>query len=160
MIRSPALDLYTNVHWQLEKGRNNWRKGEARQFTTSLDGDEIDHIQFILENLSKKTLVGLLRLKKELKKRGEKVEHVHPLSFFIAVLSPQCIRLFYDLRARKGMPYSEFMKGAIESFSDQSRRGNLTDQQLLTFANITKRNFSQIKAFASAHDWKGLIGWL
>lgn len=160
MIRSPALDLYANAHWELEQGRGNWCKGQARPFTSCLDNHEIENIQFILENLSKKSLIGLLRLKKELKKRGETLEHVHPLSFFIGVLSSRCVRFFYDLKARRGMPYSEFVKGAIESFHDESKKGNITDQQLQIFANITKRSFSQIKAFASVNDWKGLIGWL
>lgn len=150
----------TPIFLGLQLGRGSWEKGHPREFSPKIDSEDLSHIQFILKNLANKSLIGLLKLKKELKKRGEKVDHVHPLTFFIGVLSPSCVQYFYELKARKGLPYSEFVKGAIESFHDERKHNNLTLEQISLFAKMTKRNEKQIRAFIEAKDYSGLIQWL
>lgn len=156
---SNVSNLYTA--WsQLDGDRGSWKKGQPRSFSTKLSGDELNNIKYILERLSSKTLIGLLREKKELKKRGEKLDHVHPLTFFIGVLSSNCVSDFYSLKHRKGLPLNEFVKGAVESFHDERKHNNISDAQLQTFAKITGRCIHQVRAFANSNDWKGLIRWL
>ncbi len=144
----------------LDADRGNWRKGQPRRFVTQLSGDELNNIKYILERLSSKTLIGLLKEKKELKKRGDRLDHVHPLTFFIGVLSSHCVSDFYSLKHRKGLPLDEFIKGAVESFHDERKHNNISDGQLQIFAQITGRCIHQVRAFANSNDWKGLIRWL
>ncbi|MCH9633177.1 MAG: hypothetical protein S4CHLAM6_15300 [Chlamydiae bacterium] len=161
MIRSTSniSNLYT-VWSSLDSGKGNWKKGKPRQFSSQLSNDELNNIKYILERLSSKSLIGLLKEKRELKKRGQRLDHVHPLTFFIGVLSPQCVSAFYSLKHRKGLPLDEFVKGAVESFHDERKHGNISDSQLQTFAKITGRCIHQIRAFVNSNDWKGLIRWL
>lgn len=144
----------------LNFARGGWKKGQPRPFVESLDGGEMNDIKFILEKLSRESWLHLLKLKKELKKRGEKLDHVHPLSFFIGVLSPTCAEFFQNLKKKGGLPYSEFVSGAVESFHDERKHGNITDQQLSIFAQKTGRDLGTICSYAYSNNWNGFINYL
>ncbi len=155
-----SFSRFTTAWTGLEMDRGDWQKGQARKFSIKLDTDELNNIKYILEKLSKKSLIGLLRDRKELKSRGERLDHVHPLTFFMGVLSPHCVSNFYDLKARRGMPLDEFVKGAVDSFCNERSHNNITDHQIKIFAQKTERNLQQIRIFVSSDDWNGLIRWL
>lgn len=159
-ILDRTYDFSVSSFEELYERRGNWTKGRPRKFKTSLEPDELNHIRFILENLAKQYWPKLLMMKKELNKRGELIDHVHPLTFFIGVLKPQCYSWFCDLKKRGGIALSKFVEGAVESFHDEVKHGNITKQQIQIFARITGKNSKVIQGFADSKDWKSFIKWL
>lgn len=145
---------------ELDEGRGSWKKGQPRKFKTSLDVEEIDDIKFIVENLAKQYWPKLLMMKKEMNRRGERLDHVHPLTFFMGVLKPQCYSWFLDLKKRGGLALSKFIEGAVESFHDEAKHGNITKEQIQIFAKITGKNAKIVRDFAASGDWKSFIKWL
>lgn len=161
MILNPQFrNLDPTPLFPLETARGGWRKGMPRPFQRDVDGDERGNIRYILEKLSKKSLISLFKYKKELKKRGDRIEHVHPLTFLIGALSPDCSGFFYALKRRKGIPFDEFLKGVVESFHDEARHGNITEKHIQIFAQKTNRCVHQVRAFVHSRQWKDFIHWL
>jgi len=140
--------------------RGGWKKGQPRNFTVQLDSGEESGVQFILDKLSKESWVQLLLSRKALKQKGAELDHVHPLSFFIGVLSPSCAYLFQELKNKGGLAFNEFIKGAAESFRDEKKHGNLTEAQIQIFAQKTGKSIHNVRKFVDSNDWKGFIKWL
>lgn len=156
-----ALNINPFIHVPaLKLAKGAWSKGQPRFFTVHIEPHEQDAILHIIKTLSEKSLKNLLKEKNQLNKRGEELEHVHPLTFFIGVLSHHCGHHFRDLKRRGGIPYDEFLKGAIKSFKEEHQHNNLTDQQIQEFANITGKCIHQTRRFIQSHDWPGFINWL
>lgn len=149
----------SNFQSALKLGRDGWSKGMPRVFKIDLDSSEVSNIKFIIDNLANKGWVKLLKLRKDLKKKGDQLDHVHPLSFFMTVVNT-CYPHFRALKSRGGMPLNEFVGGAVESFHDERIRGNITDDQMRIFAQRTGRDFVQIKNFANSNNWEGFVKWL
>ncbi len=149
-----------NFYLEPEKGRGSWGKGQPRNFSVSVDGDETSHIQFIVDKLANKSWPKLLLLKKELKKRGDQIDHLHPLTFLIGVLQSGQGGNFHKLKNKNGRAWKELLQGCLESFHDEVNHHNVTPENLKLFAETIQRDEGQVQHFALCHDWNGLIHWI
>jgi len=65
----------------------NWNPGHPRVFKENLDSEEQAALNYILENLAQKSLLKLLTIQGKLKERGARLDHIHPLAFFMGIMS-------------------------------------------------------------------------
>lgn len=148
------------VQFPMCYGAEGWSKGQPRHFKIEFDSDELSNLKFILENLATKKLPKLFVMRKELGKRGERLDHLHPLAFLLAALNHDSNPYFYQLKKKGGKAWEEFVKGCVESFHEESRHGNITTQQIEVFSQLTNKPFHQVQAYLNSHSYYHFINWL
>ena len=140
------------------KAKGNWKKGRPREFQESLDAKEKSSLRCILETLSKKSFVKILALSKKLSDHGKELDHVHPISFFIGIFTDDHHkRHFHELKKKKGKPWKEFLKGAVESFKEERRHNNIHVHHIETFSKLTNKDFHALMGFSNSQNWEGFI---
>lgn len=109
----------------------------VRNYDAPLTKQEKEDISYIITYLSEKSYPTLLWHKFSLEAAGERIDHVHPLRFFICVLTDEeLVKGVKKIYWNGGKVWSDFVGGIKESLKDEFHRNNLRDDQLIDFAKI------------------------
>lgn len=142
---------YARHHW-------NWQPGQPRVFIHQFDHEEHHCLHYILENLAQKNILMLWPLQNEMKKKGDALEHVHPLSFFMHILSHTTLRShFNQLREKNNKAWKEFLKGALKSFTEEHRHRNISDDHIETFCSRTGKDVHHVRHAMHHGQWENFI---
>ncbi len=120
-----------------EARRGNSRKAtsEPRNYQAKLAPKEKKDISFIVTSLASKSYASLLMLKPSLDAAGERINHVHPLRFLMAIFTDEELKVgIRKIHSNGGMIWGDFSGGLKESLAEEAQRGNLTDACVKDFA--------------------------
>lgn len=141
--------------------QRGWRVGQPRLFVVPFNDHEHRAIHYILENLSTKNLMVLFAIQSKLKAKGDQLEHIHPLSFFMHILkNPTLKKYFHDLRRKNNRSWTEFKNGAIKSFSQEKAHQNIQDSHIEHFCTQTQKDPYHIRHLIHENRWTDLINHL
>lgn len=130
----------------------------ARNYDAPLTKQEKSDISYIIKYLSEKPAHTLLWHKFSLEAAGGRIDHVHPLRFFICVLTDEelaeGIKKIYRNRTSTsgGWVWNDFVEGIKESLKEEYHRNNLRDDQLTEFAKIV--GIESRELFVNVHERK------
>lgn len=137
----------------LETSRDSWNPGTPRMFK-DLNGEEHGALKFILENLSQKSILKLLTIQGKLKEKGDRLDHLHPLAFFMGILSHNNLRdYFYELRHKDNRAWREFAGEAINSFKQEHHHGNILDEHIEAFCQRLGKDVHHIRHLMHQQYW-------
>lgn len=138
----------------VDSARGNWNPGRPRVFKESLDSEEHDALKYILENLAQKSLLKLLTIQGKLKERGARLDHIHPLAFFMGIMSHSNLRdNFIQLRNKGNKAWKEFIKGAVDSFNTEKRGSNINDHHIERFCEKAGKDPHFIRHLMHTENW-------
>lgn len=142
----------------IDQKRGNWNNGHPRIFKESIDRDEYSALIYILENLAKKSLIKLMPMQGKLKKKGNQLDHLHPLAFFMAImLHPKLRDYFYQLKNKNNKAWKEFLNGAVNSFKDEKRGHNIHDQHIEAFCHRLNKDPHFVRHLMHTENWIDFI---
>ena len=154
---------YNNPYQQavLDQVHPTWRAEHPRIFKESFESHEHSAITYILENLSKKSMLGLLPIKGKLRERGNDLEHVHPLAFFMEIMSHHELKKhFHRLRNKDNKAWTEFSKGAIKSFKEEKQKQNIHDHHIELFCQRTQKDPNHVRFLMHQEKWHDFLAYL
>jgi len=120
---------------------------------------EVRIIKKIVNTLGEKNEIQLLFKKKELKKLGNKIYHVHPLKFLEAVFTDE--KTAHSMREveKNHFKWDGFMDGFSEKIDKELSSGNLL-QYLSGFAATLSLDPKKLHEYAVNRDWKKFVRYL
>lgn len=152
---------YQSVFEHIDAARGDWRKGNPRIFKENIDHEERDALKYILENLVRKSLIKLIPLRRQLNDRGNRLDHLHPLSFFLGILTDGVLKdHFHNLKRKNNKAWSEFFSGVANSFKEEKRKNNIHDYQIETFCRRLGKDPHHVRHLVHIENWKDLINYL
>ena len=144
----------------------NIRVMQCAEVTPSIDpfyllqitSSDKDNIYFIIHTLAKSNMIKLGLKKKELRKRGDKIQPVHPLRFISYVMGEGGLRS--DMRKVKKSSYkwNNFMEGLSERLKRDAHQDNL-NRYVPGFAHSLGVNANEIQSLIDRRDWHGLVNY-
>ena len=97
--------------------------------------------------------------KKDLEKKGRKINHVHPIRFLGTVFSDPYLKgCMKDIR-ESYFKWHGFVDGYSVRMEEEHDKGNLLPY-VNSFCQIVNGNPDQVRAFIMKRDWEGLMRYL
>jgi hypothetical protein len=132
-----------------------------RSYDRSLTGSEKKDIALIVNTLAEKSLMSLWGYRTTLEEAGDRVNNVHPLSFFLYVFTdPHLKENMKGIKKRGGIVWGDFIGGMAESFVEESKRKNVTETQISDFAEKVKVPEKPLILLAKENKWSDFISFV
>lgn len=129
-----------------------------RDYSKTLTSFEFADIHFIIKTMATKSLTSLLKYKSALNDAGDRVDHVHPLKFLLAIFKDEELKVhMHNLKKRGGMVWSEFYKGLKGSLQEELDLGNLTDDMIDDFSYTLDLDSALISDDIKKEHWDVFI---
>ncbi|MCH9634465.1 MAG: hypothetical protein S4CHLAM7_12170 [Chlamydiae bacterium] len=145
----------------IDSARGDWSQGHPRVYKESLDNEEHNALLYILENLAKKSLLKLMLIQGKLKESGARLEHLHPLAFFMGIMNHSSLKNhFYKLRDKDNYAWKEFTQGAINSFKEEKSGANINDHHIEHFCQEVGKDPHFVRHLMHNENWNEFISHL
>jgi hypothetical protein len=166
--REFLLDFMPSQLISSDQGKDSEKSSEnkARDYYAVPTQDEIDDVAYIVTTLAETPYARLLGKRKELKKRGKHVEHLHPLKFLTIIFSNEHLRAaLHVLRGRDGFfkgisVWDEFKDELFASLTKETKHKNMKEEYILDFARALEIDSAAILGVAQAQSWGKFIDTL
>lgn len=116
-------------------------------------------LSYIVNTLSKSSLVSLMRQKRDLERAGDRINNIHPLRFLIAIFTDEELKVGIR-NIPKGWVWDDFMKGLRDSLNEEAGRGNMRVDCIEDFARVLEINMSSIMPAIQSRRWEELVSTL
>ncbi|MCE2982397.1 MAG: hypothetical protein LW832_02410 [Parachlamydia sp.] len=167
-------DYYGSMEWMAERHNqldltlvvsNNKltvrKKTVERDYYATLTKQEKKDIHDIVTSLASDSLISLGANKSSLKKKGERIEHLHPLKFLEAILTDEKLKAgMHAIRDRGAWIWDEFVGGFIRGFKEETEKQNMKVEYILDFSSKVGINSALIMPSLQAGKWKEMINVL
>lgn len=134
----------------------NVHQEEQLKYFTPLSQEEEQNIHFIISTLSTKSMISLLRYRKQLELAGAKTEKVHPLRFWKEVLSQDTLKS--GLPNIGSIPRKQLISDFAVSFGSAQRSGLMKEAYVTDFCQTTGFSKELFNSYAERGDWVGFLG--
>lgn len=131
-----------------------------RDYHEQVTDQEKEYIAFIVTTLGNKPLTKIYKEKDNLKKIGDKIDHIHPLRFLMTVFTDEELKAAIANIKESRWVWGEFKKGLFNSLKDESKSKNMNIEFIQDFANTVEIDSSLIIPAINQSDWDGLISIL
>ena len=131
-----------------------------RDYNVEVTDEEKDIVYYIIHTMGTKSLFKIYNEKSKLKKEGEKIDHLHPFRFLLAIFTDEDLKV--DMANIKGskLVWSEFKKGLFTSLTEETKRNNVTSDQIKDFSDQLGIKDSLIIDSLKKKDWDDFISIL
>ena len=99
--------------------------GYPRDYSSGYTQEEFSDIQFIVRTLADKSLVTIAKERYSLESAGDRIDHVHPLNFLLAVFTDEEMKVAVRNIRSKGWVWSNFIGGIRQTLSTESDINNV-----------------------------------
>lgn len=126
--------------------------GYPRDYRTGFSDPEFTDIQFIVRTLADKSLVTIAKERYSLEAAGDRIDHVHPLNFLLAIFDDEELKVAIRNIRGKGWVWSNFMYGIKQTLSAEMAQNNVTPH-LQDFANKLGVSLQTILPAVRSRNW-------
>lgn len=140
--------------------RNHARKAAIatpRNYKVEVAAAEKKDIRYITTTLANKPLSTLWRFKGSLEAAGDRINHIHPLSFLITIFTDEELKVAVRNLRKRGWVWTDFYSGLSQSLSEEFSRNNLSDVQVHSFAAEVGVSAADLLPAIHAARWQNLI---
>ena len=131
-----------------------------RDYNIPVSKKEKQDVAYIINSLSKDSLVSLAKSRSSIKKVGDRVEHLHPLRFLMTIFTSEELKAgIHGIRDRSWV-WDEFCSGLIDNLKEEFSHQNLKDEYVLDFAERVKIDPNLITPSIHQGQWKQFINIL
>lgn len=132
-------------------------QNQIRDYYKPLTKQDREDIEKIVTSLAKYTWTELLSHRSSIKKAGDRVDTVHPLKFLECIFTNEKLKAgIHSIRERSKI-WSEFSGGLFKSLETESKRNNLTAEQIADFSNALGIDSSKITGSIKKRNWTELF---
>lgn len=135
------------------------RAGPAtpRNYGAPVSSTEKEYIRFIIRSLAKHNWAQLAKEESSLKRKGDKIDHIHPFRFLQCVFTDEELKVgLYAIWKKGGRIWNEYYDGLKKSLNEESDLFNLV-QFTPDFANNVGINVHLILPYIQTRQWSTLI---
>lgn len=154
-----TMDIFVNGS-RISKVVARQPKNVPRNYYAPLTDSEKTDIAFILKTLANNSWIKILKNKSSLKKAGDRIDHVHPLKWLLAIFGNE--ELLVCVRTIDGKPFvwKEWLDGTIRSLSEEHALNNLKPEYIENFAHQLKIDPALIRPAIENRQWEQFINIL
>lgn len=127
--------------------------------TLPLTSSERDTITYIITNMAEKNIFELAFEKKKMEKKGDSINHVHPLRFIGHIFSSPDLKRNIKRIKKSSFKWDAFMDGFSKRMKTESSQNNLL-KYVDGFAKQVNANPEKITYYIQKKDWEGLVRYL
>lgn len=164
-LQQNSLDIFNSSCDQRDEGEtiqirlcSSNQNDCAPFYSLYLSNSDKDSIQWVIHTLAKSNPVKLGIKQKEIRKRGDKIEHVHPLRFWSFVIGEGGLRDDMHKIRKSGYKWSNFSDNYFKRLSREADNNNLL-QYVPGFAQSLNVDENVIRTFIQNHDWNGFVNY-
>lgn len=128
---------------------------ESQKYFGPLTSEEAQSIHYIISTLSSKSMISLLRYKKQLEIAGAKTKNVHPLRFWKEVLTNESLRS--GLPNIGSIPRKQLLGDFSTAFASAQKNGLMKVAYMEDFCRATGTSPGVFHSYADRGDWNGLL---
>ncbi len=128
-------------------------------FKTPLEDWEQKAIRRIVSTMAEKNLLQLGLEKKTLKKKGKKINHVHPLRFVGYIFADPYLKQCMQQIKKSSFKWNGFVRGFSGRMMEEAVRDNLRPH-LPEFSHHLTVNQENLQIYIDNKDWEGLLKFL
>lgn len=129
----------------------------ARNYNAPLKACEKDDIDYIVATLGLESLGKVAKEKPNLKKVGDRVDHVHPLNFLYCIFSDSKSRTCYHALKERSWIWSSFKDGIVGSLDQEARANNMKEEYVQDFATKLGIDAQMILPSIRNKDWNQFL---
>lgn len=115
-------------------------------------------IHWVIHTIAKNNPVKLGLNQKEIRKKGDKIQHVHPLRFLSFVMGEGGLRSDMHKIKKSGFKWNNFIKDYSNRLSREASSNNL-NAYVPGFAHSLAVDEQTIQSMIDRHDWHGLVNY-
>lgn len=161
-----TLELDQNERGLLEEmgfktsTRHGQNLGYPRNYDAPLTASEISDIRYIVTSLSSRSLVYLLSNRGDFEAAGDRLDHLHPLKFLMAIFVDEEMKAAIRNIRGRGWVWGNFIAGFKDSFSTEDSLGNVRKDQVMDFAQNVEVDFQLVYPSFQRKNWEECINLL
>lgn len=130
--------------------------GYPRDYAGGYTEEEFNDIQFIVRTLADKSLVTIAKERYSLEAAGDRIDHVHPLNFLLAIFEDEQLKVAVRNIRGKGWVWSNFMSGIRQTLSTEMDINNITPH-LKDFAEKLEVGMQLLLPPVRSRNWDLLV---
>lgn len=157
------LQEQSAVYYELaasKQGATLTLKKNFRDYNLSVTKKEKQDISEIIKALSQKSLLSLAASRSELKKIGNRIDHLHPLRFLSTLLTSEELKTGLHKIRERGWVWEEFSSDLVKNLDKEHSNNNLKEEYLADFAKRVGIDLNEIKSPIHNKAWKQFIDLL
>lgn len=134
-------------------------KGLKRVYKQGLSSSDKKNIEHIVLTLGNSSLISLAKSKSELRKKGQEIDHIHPLRFLEYVFSNENLKAAFSNMEKRKWVWSEFFDGMKKRLDEEASNKNVTEH-LDSFAKNLNINIKNLQSLVKEKRWKDFLNAL
>ncbi len=132
----------------------------VRNYKIPATKNEQEIVQYIVITMANKSLAKIWKERNALKKAGDKLEHLHPFRFLLAIFTNEEAKAaMASLKGREWV-WGEFKKGLYTSLTEEHEKRNLKVEHVNDFAEQLGIQSQLILPAIKNCDWDELVSAL
>lgn len=135
-------------------------KSINRNYSNPLTQQEKDDIGYIVRTLANHNLIEIWGHKANLKKAGDRIDHVHPFRFLECIFTNNELKSCMSTIKGKSWVWDDFLKGLKKSLSQEAKKNNLIQSQIQDFAKHVNISSGAISPSIHSQKWEDLVNIL
>jgi hypothetical protein len=132
-------------------------KVQWRDYNQDVTEQEKEDLTYIVTTLGNKSLTKIYKEKENLKKAGDRIDHLHPLRFLRTVFTDEELKAAIANIKESRWVWGEFKKGLFNSLKDETRNKNMNIEFIKDFASSIDIDPALIIPSINESDWDNLI---
>lgn len=133
---------------------------DLRNYQGKISKSDVDDLTFILSTMAKSSLAGIATKRSDLKRAGERIEHLHPYRFLEIIFTNEELKAYVAAVRGRAFVWKEFLNGLEGSFEDEWKNKNVTTEQLKDFSNRVGLDHNLLQPYVKDQRWKDLVNKL
>lgn len=145
--------------WKKNAGRGHEQfLGSPRDYDAPLTAQEQKDVHYIITMLANYSFISIAAHKGDLEAAGRRIDHLHPLAFFREVFTNEELKVgLRNIRMKGPWIWDHFCGGICESLAVAWQNNNLTDEQVIDFADIVEVDLGLIYASVQEQQWEYFV---
>lgn len=129
----------------------------GRDYSRPVSEREKKDIAQLVNTLGLEPLVKVASKHAELKKIGERIEHIHPLRFLACIFTDEQMKAAMQALKSRSWIFDEFMTGIKGTLDQEMSRDNLQPHQIHHFSGAVGLDLTHLAPHFESRQWEGLI---
>ncbi len=142
----------TRIHGKIT---SSWRN-----YNIEISPMEMEYIYFIISTLGNKSLAKIWKEESSLKKAGDRIDHIHPLKFLMAIFTDEDLKVAIANLRESHWVWGKFKNGLYDSLSDELANDNMPFEYIQDFADTLGIDMMLILPSISQSNWDELLSIL
>lgn len=140
--------------------RSAKKQSLIRNYYATVTPEEKSDLAYITNTLARNSLPSIATSKSSIKKAGDRIDHLHPLRFLMAIFTDEELKANISAIRSRGWVWDKFYDGLEGSLKQESKKENMRIEFIIDFASTIGINASLIQTPIQENRWKDFVNLL